>query len=48
MWYRMSPFIAKLKELIANGAIGEVKLLNSTTGFIAPTRIDRLYDPELG
>ena len=48
MWYRVSPFIAKLRELIADGAIGEVKLLSSSTGFVAPRRIDRLYNPELG
>ena len=38
----------KLKEAIASGVIGEVKLLSSSTGFIPPGRIDRLYMPDLG
>lgn len=49
VWTLFSPHIAKLRELISEGAIGEVRMLQADFGF--RTDFDpssRLFDPELG
>lgn len=49
MWMRFLPGLAKVRELIAAGAIGEPRMLSADFGFRArfdPT--SRLFDPHLG
>ena len=49
MWTRFLPGLAKVRELIATGAIGEPRMLSADFGFRAtfdPT--SRLFDPHLG
>lgn len=49
MWTRYLPVMVKLRELVAAGTIGEVRMLNADFGF--RTGFDpsgRLFDPELG
>jgi predicted dehydrogenase len=49
MWTRFVPLIAKLRELLADGAIGQVRLLTADFGFRAPfDPAGRLFNPELG
>lgn len=49
MWSRFLKHIQKIKQLIDDGAIGEVVHLRSDLGFRAPVKLDgRLYNPELG
>lgn len=49
MWTRFIPAVVKTRELIASGAIGEVRMLNSHFGFRAePDERGRLNDPALG
>jgi len=49
MWTRFLPALVKVRELIANGAIGEPRMVNADFGFrtnFNPT--GRLFDPNLG
>ena len=49
MWTRFLPHMVKLRELLAEGAVGEVRLLQADFGF--RTSFDpahRLFDPALG
>ena len=49
MWTRFNPAIAKLRELIAEGAIGEVVSVQADFGFAAwYDPAGRLFDPTLG
>jgi predicted dehydrogenase len=44
--YRFGPFAARLRQLVATGAIGEVTSVESTLGFAAAEHTGRLFDPE--
>jgi predicted dehydrogenase len=49
MWTRFFPLMAELRKLIANGAIGNVRMLTADFGFhtdVGPTH--RLLNPKLG
>jgi predicted dehydrogenase len=49
MWTRFIPAVVKARELIAAGAIGDVRMVQSTFGFRAePDEAGRLTDPALG
>jgi len=49
MWTRFLPYIVKLRELLADGAIGEVRMLAADFGFRAGfDPASRLLDPNLG
>jgi predicted dehydrogenase len=49
MWTRFLPIVTRTRELLAQGAIGEVRMVTSDFGFrtsVNPT--GRLFDPQLG
>ena len=49
MWTRFLPIMVRVRELLAQGAIGEVRMVTSDFGFrtgVNPT--GRLFDPALG
>ncbi|MHC4716050.1 MAG: Gfo/Idh/MocA family protein [Planctomycetota bacterium] len=49
MWTRFLPYVVKLRELLGQGAIGEVRMMAADFGFRAgfdPS--SRLFDPHLG
>jgi predicted dehydrogenase len=49
MWTRFQPAIVRLRELLADGAIGEVRSVQGELGVHASTDpLDRFYNPELG
>ncbi len=49
MWTRFLPHIKKIKELIADGAIGEPRMLQADFGFRFPHQPEhRLLNPDLG
>ncbi|WP_299527723.1 Gfo/Idh/MocA family oxidoreductase [uncultured Lutibacter sp.] len=48
MWTRFNPSIKKIKRIIDNGEIGEIKYINADFSFKANTSIQRIYDKELG
>lgn len=49
MWTHCNPVILRMAELIADGAIGEVRALHADFGIIAPTdAAHRLRNPNLG
>lgn len=49
MWTRFLPAVIKVRELIASGAIGEVRMLMADLGFRAEfDPKHRLFDPHLG
>ncbi len=49
MWTRFLPIIARTRDLIRSGAIGEPRLVQVDLGFFAPYNPkDRLFAPELG
>jgi dihydrodiol dehydrogenase / D-xylose 1-dehydrogenase (NADP) len=49
MWSRYIPIIVKLRELLAEGAIGEVRMLTADLGFRSEfDPKSRLFNPELG
>jgi predicted dehydrogenase len=49
MWTRFLPHIAKIKELLASGALGEIETVIADHGqFIPYERAARLWEPELG
>ncbi|MBA3907803.1 MAG: Gfo/Idh/MocA family oxidoreductase [Pseudonocardiales bacterium] len=49
MWTRFLPHVVRVRELLARGAIGEVRTVIADHGqFFAPDPAHRLYAPELG
>ncbi|GAY08844.1 Gfo/Idh/MocA family protein [Pseudonocardia sp. N23] len=49
MWTRFQPAIVRLRELIADGAIGEVRAVQADLGVRQPyDPSDRFYDPAVG
>jgi predicted dehydrogenase len=49
MWTRFLPALVKIRELLADGTIGEVRMLAADFGFRAPFDPQgRLFDPNLG
>ncbi|EEF62807.1 Gfo/Idh/MocA family protein [Pedosphaera parvula] len=48
MWTRFLPLMVRLRELLAEGVIGEVEVLTADFGFKADRRGGRLFDPALG
>ncbi|MDO9137687.1 MAG: Gfo/Idh/MocA family oxidoreductase [Lutibacter sp.] len=48
LWTRFLPVIKKIKNLVENGEIGEIKYLNADFSFKANPSIQRIYDKELG
>ncbi|MGI5128634.1 Gfo/Idh/MocA family protein [Pseudonocardia sp. CA-107938] len=49
MWTRFQPAIVRMRELIADGAIGEVTAVQADLGISAPTDpLDRYHNPVLG
>lgn len=49
MWTRFLPHIASIKELIAQGVLGEIQTVIADHGqFIPYSRAPRLWEPELG
>lgn len=49
MWTRFLPHIAKIKELIASGVLGEIETVIADHGqYIPYERAARLWEPELG
>ncbi|GAA3386582.1 Gfo/Idh/MocA family protein [Cryptosporangium minutisporangium] len=49
MWTRFNPAVARMRELLADGAIGEVVSIHADFGFPAPyDPAGRLFSPELG
>ncbi|MDB6110845.1 MAG: oxidoreductase domain protein [Pedosphaera sp.] len=48
MWTRFLPPIVRLRGMLAEGIIGEVRALEADFGFRKESREGRLYDPALG
>ncbi len=49
IWTRFMPCLAKVKEKIEQGVIGDIQYITSTIGFAFQHRKEtRLYDPKLG
>lgn len=49
MWTRFQPAIVRLRELVADGAIGEVRSVQADLGVSQPYNPDdRFYDPTVG
>jgi predicted dehydrogenase len=49
MWTRFQPAIARMRELIADGALGDVRGVQGELGIHAPTDpLDRYYNPATG
>ena len=49
MWTYLDPAVRRITELIADGAIGEVRSVQAEFGFVGPTDPDhRLWDPATG
>lgn len=49
MWTRFTPIMGKLRELVKDGAIGELRLVEADFGFRAGLNPEgRLFNPELG
>lgn len=49
MWTRFTPVMGKVRALLADGAIGEVRMLSADLGFrSSPERTHRLFDPAYG
>lgn len=49
LWTRFLPAAIELKRLVAEGAVGEPRMLEASFGFTAPYDPDgRLFNPELG
>jgi predicted dehydrogenase len=49
MWTRFFPVMARVRELLAAGAVGDVRLLTADFGFSAPyDPAHRLFNPDLG
>jgi len=47
LWSRYIPFMGKVRSLLAEGAIGEVKLVEANFGFKAEREVRRLWEPAL-
>ena len=49
MWTRFAPLVVRLRELLADGAIGEVRAVHADLGVVKPVDpLDRLWDPAQG
>ncbi len=49
MWTRLQPGIVRMRELVADGAIGEIRSVTADLGFVQPfDPVHRLFDPEQG
>jgi predicted dehydrogenase len=49
MWTRFQPAVVRMRELLADGAIGEVRGVQGELGVNAPTDpLDRFYNPAIG
>lgn len=49
MWLRCNPLVVEARELVTDGAIGELRLITADLGFPAPyDPTSRLWAPELG
>lgn len=49
MWTRFTPLIVKVRQLVADGVIGEIRSIIADLGFVATTDLtDRLWDPAKG
>ncbi|TNC46209.1 Gfo/Idh/MocA family protein [Mumia zhuanghuii] len=48
MWTRLNPHIVRMREMVAEGACGEVRQVRADLGFVAPADKARLWDPALG
>ena len=49
MWTRFAPLVVRLRELLADGAIGEVRAVHADLGVVKPVDPrDRLWDPAQG
>ena len=49
MWTRFVPIIVKLREIVADGGVGEVRSVSADLGFPAgPAAKKRIWDPALG
>jgi predicted dehydrogenase len=49
MWTRFTPLVARTREIIADGGVGEVRTVIADLGFVAPQDPrHRLWDPALG
>jgi predicted dehydrogenase len=49
MWSRFLPLLVKVRQLVNDGVLGEVRMLNADFGFRASVEPQgRLFDPELG
>ena len=48
LWTRFLPAIKKIKSIVEDGEIGEIKYLNADFSFKAHPSIQRIYDKELG
>lgn len=49
MWTRFQPVVGRLRALLADGAIGEVRAVQGDLGVTAPTDpTDRYYNPDIG
>ncbi|MGZ4436384.1 MAG: Gfo/Idh/MocA family protein [Nocardioides sp.] len=49
MWMRCNPLVRRLQQLVASGAVGEVRQVRADLGFrVDKPSTDRLLDPALG
>lgn len=49
VWMRFNPLITRLRHLLADGALGEVRQVRAEFGFVSPyDPASRLWDPALG
>ena len=49
LWTRFLPHMTKLKRLVDEGALGELRMLQASFGFRIPVDVgSRLFDPHLG
>lgn len=49
MWTRFNPLVRRLKDLVDAGALGEIRTIRASFGFVAPYDAQsRLWNPALG
>lgn len=48
MWMRLNPNVVRMREMVSEGACGEVRQVRADLGFSAPADKARLWDPALG
>jgi predicted dehydrogenase len=48
MWMRTNPNIRRVVQLARGGACGTIGQVRAELGFVAPTDLERLWDPALG